>query len=220
MQDMMNQNSLDIMYHRSTLLINCHRPLMMQLIEQDLTLSRRLLPLQKEIDDQENELVNHTFVLLDDDTHSNDWKDQHQPSCLKFHEISLLPSSRIVGAGCTMHAWEVEDGFDGGKVALKTIKALAPKKSKEFDEMTLETARKEAIISSELTFSPYIVDIYGYCGTSTIAEFSARSKKKRLRPKAFRKPILGSLELLETARDVAMGLYHLHFVSISESQHC
>ena len=57
------------------------------------------------------------------------------------------------------------------------------------------------------TFSPHVINIYGFCGRSVISEFVNGPRLGTLADKAKKR----TLKRLEIARDIAMGLSHVHF---------
>ena len=194
------------------------RPLVAQLSQEDLSTSIRLFSANtshhaiEDFQDHYGYWANRTIV--EGCAPSTEWRDKHHPSCLIFHEIELLPNSTLVASGSSRDAWEVLE-YDGNRIALKTTRAFS--NFEPFDLQARQTIQREAVISSELTFSPYIADINGYCATSALAAFADASNM----PSAYQKPILGRIELLKVARDMAMGLSHLHNVSVQwKAKHC
>ena len=59
-----------------------------------------------------------------------------------------------------------------------------------------------------LTASPYVVDIYGFCGRSVLNEFADGPGLGKLADKSRKYP----LKRLEIARDIASGLADVHGV--------
>ena len=175
------------------------RPIMTQITEEDLSGVIRLSP-----SDVHVPVVEDRFWALADDCVPSDWRDQSHPTCNYFHEIDLLANSpKRLGAGTTREVWEIDE-YDGSKVALKTLRAFFAQN--EYGSFTTEKNRKDAVVSAELSSSRYIVDIYGYCCSSSLVELADAGLPRLPLPKN---------QLLKAARDIAMGLADLHHVSIT-----
>ena len=59
-----------------------------------------------------------------------------------------------------------------------------------------------------LTFSPHVINVYGFCGRAVMSEFANGPRKiGTISDKARKHP----LKRLEIARGIANGLYHVHF---------
>ena len=57
------------------------------------------------------------------------------------------------------------------------------------------------------TFSPHVINVYGFCGRSVVSEFANGPRLGTWADKAKKHP----LRRLKIARDIAMGLSHVHF---------
>ena len=73
--------------------------------------------------------------------------------------------------------------------------------------------RRDALAMERLTFSPYVMDIYGYCGQSALNEYASNhhleSFMKEKKFKAFGTIRLNQLRL-KMAYQIATGLQHIH----------
>ena len=137
-------------------------------------------------------------------------------------EVSL----EFLGQGWFRAAWEVhaeyipdydweEDAWGYEEtVVLKTLRI-----EREFLDEYFELHRRDAMAMERLTFSPYVLDIYGYCGQSAINELAnfgiegMGSLEKVAR--SFR--TIGDVEpvnkiKLQLASMVAAGVSHMHSV--------
>ena len=141
-------------------------------------------------------------------------------------EVSL----EFLGQGWFRAAWEVhaehipeydydEDAWGHEEtVVLKTLRI-----EREFLDEYYELHRRDALAMERLTFSPYVLDIYGYCGQSAVNELAnfgvegMGSLEKIAR--SFR--TIGDVEpvnkiKLQLASMVAAGVSHMHSVDYPE----
>lgn len=127
-----------------------------------------------------------------------------QPSCNNIHEIDMKHESSLqkIGSGGWRVAWKISEQ-ESINYVLKTLKF-----NQMFDEYTYKRHQVDAIISDRLTYSPYIVDIYGYCGQSVLNEFAVSSFERFMKQE--REDALDIIKVAEYARDVALGLADLH----------
>lgn len=98
------------------------------------------------------------------------WQTTSHPNCNTFHEVEMASNDiQMLGKGrgshrnAWVHRWEDET------LVLKTLKW----KRNDFDAAKYEKHRVDALAMERLTSSPRVVDIYGYCGTSTYNQFAA-----------------------------------------------
>ena len=92
-----------------------------------------------------------------------------------------------------------------------------------FDPRAYEMHRVDALISERMTASPYVVDIYGYCGTSSVYEQGISNLEHDLR---FRKgknelkshPPLADATKALYASQVAQALLDLHGLDYPENR--
>jgi len=157
-----------------------------------------------------------------------EWQDAHHPSCLLFHEIDLNHFThhdeeqlRIVGSGFYRSVWMMKE-YDGSKRALKTLRYRSSREEKrvadtlqkksyhvDFNPQTMEQQRIDAVVMEELSLSPYIADIYGYCSTSALVEYSnGGDLQKSLNLSYARKK-----QRLEMAVNVAAAVADTHHVN-------
>eukprot|EP00980_Cylindrotheca_fusiformis_P031108 scaffold25830_cov162-Cylindrotheca_fusiformis.AAC.9 len=97
----------------------------------------------------------------------HDWQTQTYPTCNDAHEINMRPETGsvvFINCGGTRCAFRIVEA-DGSSFVLKI-----PKFKKEFEARYYEKARKDGMSMERLQRSPYILDIYGYCGLSQLIE--------------------------------------------------
>lgn len=98
----------------------------------------------------------------------HEWQLESFPSCNNLHEIDLMPrvgSLIFINCGGDRCAFKII-GTDGTPLALKIRKYY-----KTFDPRDYAAAKRDGQALERLTASPYVVDIYGYCGLSQLLEF-------------------------------------------------
>ena len=130
-----------------------------------------------------------------------DWQTFSFPNCNAFHELDMgangsnrtvdlnasarLGSGRVrgsvggaptskddyvafLGRGWFRGAWRVDFGLEGREpVVLKTLRL-----EREFYDEYYDLHNKDALAMERLTKSPYVLNIYGYCGQSAINELA------------------------------------------------
>ena len=108
------------------------------------------------------------------------WQDEQHPSCLRIHEISLSnfhhrdqEQVRLVGDGAYRSVWMVRE-HDGTKRSLKTFKYSKHKwwNKRELMPRWLRRHRIDAVASEQLTASPYVANIYGFCANAALYDYA------------------------------------------------
>lgn len=139
-----------------------------------------------------------------------DWQEGFHPSCNAFHEVSMSrlvhedgwELLRLVNNGAYRDVWGIRD-FDGQRRVLKTLRYLG---SRNFDQRNFDRHRRDAVASEQLSASPYIVDIYGYCANSALTDYCEDGDlfdvREVLNP--------DKNELLQIAYDVAQSVADAH----------
>jgi hypothetical protein len=155
------------------------------------------------------------------------WQVEHNPSCNKMHEIDMThfyhtdtvkaPDKhgvqrtyrrrrqivRYIADGGFRIAWMVSE-YDGTKRALKTLKYV---KKRHFDERNFERHRVDAVAMEQLTASPYVADVYGYCADSALVDYSAEADLYEI----FEREIPPTKnELFKIAHDAASAVADMH----------
>jgi serine/threonine protein kinase len=99
---------------------------------------------------------------------------------------------------------------------------------REFLEEYFDLHRRDAVAMERLTFSPFVIDVYGYCGQSALNEFAGGVAGGRLQSlEQVNRAMRGkesdphALRIkLQLATSIALGLAHVHNVYIgSEPGH-
>jgi len=130
-----------------------------------------------------------------------DWQTTFHPNCNSLHELDLLsPEITYLAKGSIRSVWRVNES---SSAILKTLRLISQKV--DFDPQRYESHRRDAVISERLTFSPHIVDIYGFCGQSSLNE----PMTSGMLPKAL-KGNLTSIEKLRVAHSASQALVAIH----------
>lgn len=111
-----------------------------------------------------------------------EWQSKSYPVCNSMHELGVLGGSatavsemHYIDAGAfrsthfipNHHA--IPNSLDPDLIVLKLLH-LETEKEIPFDPRAFEMQRVDALISQKMTASPYVLDIYGYCGMSSMYE--------------------------------------------------
>jgi hypothetical protein len=117
------------------------------------------------------------------------WQNAMYPSCSLFHERDLtslfrqerkegstsknnstpVETVRIVAKGGWRNVWVLSQDY-GEVEPSHVLKTLRWKH--DTTEQNLDTTRIDALAMERLTSSKYVMDIFGYCGTSSLVEFA------------------------------------------------
>jgi serine/threonine protein kinase len=133
------------------------------------------------------------------------WQDEAHPNCNSFHELVLIPHGQFLGQGWFRMAWL----YDQAVVKMLRLE-------REYLEEYYELHRRDAVALDHLTFSPFIMNVYGYCGQSAINELAdfmpginaLEQLNRRLRGQHSVGVLIVKLRL---ALAVSIGLYHVHY---------
>lgn len=138
----------------------------------------RLQYLEDIDDDDVTKSYEHKGELVEypGDCLRNNWGWTPKPVCNNLHEVSIDPvlqqayDIRYLSHGYYRDTWLLDPRrpeLVGREFILKTLRLI---EDHEFDYWNLRKVEKEAIIMEGLSASKLIVDIYGHCGTSIMAE--------------------------------------------------
>lgn len=139
-----------------------------------------------------------------------EWQNELNLSCPDFHLIDLgnvrdgVESVRLVNNGYYRDVWMIRE-YNGKKIALKTLRY----KERRHVGRDSERHRVEALAYEQLTASPYITNIYGYCMTDAIHDFGDGQDLLELFDTS---PPPSKAHRLIIARDVAAGVADAHHV--------
>ena len=152
----------------------------------------------------------------DDSSNSNnetcvplaDWYNDLHPDCNRLHELDLTTSLVDEDLDVLGRGW-FRVTFRYQNVVLKVLRT-----EREFLREYYELHRRDALALERLTTSPFVVNVYGYCGQSTINEFadftlapSLEDLNKKLRDRIDERTLLWKLKL---AASVAQGVADVH----------
>jgi len=103
-----------------------------------------------------------------------EWQTQSFPNCNVVHEMDLrravskedIASIRQFGKGFFRSTWKWAAVGDKS-IAVKTLRM-----DREFHEFHFDLHRRDAVAMERLTHSPFVMNIYGYCGQSALSELA------------------------------------------------
>jgi hypothetical protein len=147
----------------------------------------------------------------------SDWQTSHAPSCNNFHEMDLISKNQFTlfgTKGYWRHAWKVRNDMFNNSTTSTYNKNL-PKNSvlktlryeHNYEQEFYHFNQIDAMVMERLTASPYVMDVYGFCGNSALTEFASTTMNQ------FRKKSdLSSWERLKLSRKIALGLEDVHSI--------
>ena len=141
--------------------------------------------------------------LLDDDEDDDDctpepWHEDHYPNCNDIHAHRL--ASHLAN-GLWRDVFIVTHDFENAAV-MKMMK-----KEHEVTLRNWDRHRRDAVVMEQLAGSPYVVDIYGYCGNTVVTERISPALSELVIEPEFIAPLP---QRVLWARDMARGLAALH----------
>jgi len=139
-----------------------------------------------------------------------DWQSAYHHSCNDMHSLDLIHEDegevQLFGKkGFWRQAWRVDMLTPGSKTEVFILKT--PKFDMNFEQAYYEHDRVDSEAMERLTFSPHVINIYGFCGRSVLSEWANGPRIGTLTDKARKRP----LHRLKIARDIATGISHVHF---------
>ena len=172
----------------------------------DDTMERKIFP--------EHEQYNTTCTPL------STWQTTFHPTCNEFHSHSMLQDvnndalSILSTKGFWRYAWELQDEQENSNSSATTNHASSIvfknlKLDHSYEEAYYENNRVDAVSMERLTSSPYVVDIYGYCGMSVYTEYAGQAISNVVDK-------LPPLEKLKLAQQVAQGVADVHTIDGDE----
>jgi serine/threonine protein kinase len=142
---------------------------------------------------------------------------QSFPNCNVIHEMDVpqavnddntnSTSLQLLGTGWFRSSWKWSNPSDTS-VVLKTLRF-----DREFFDEYYDLHRRDALAMERLTHSPFIINIYGYCGQSALnelADFKWDSLEKFGRNLRGREGADVNFLKLQLAASVSVGLAHVH----------
>jgi len=148
-----------------------------------------------------------------------EWQSTFHPTCNSVHGIDVSNSLHqsafklVSSKGFWRNAWRVnvtsDEVMGSEKVVTNTTNEFIVLKSLKYvhepNDETFELSRVDAVSLEHLTKSKFTINIYGFCGTSSLQEFASGDLKGLL-------PILEPKEKLKMAMWVAEGVADVHAV--------
>ncbi|KAL7544830.1 hypothetical protein ACHAWF_008194 [Thalassiosira exigua] len=193
-----------------------------------------------EIDEEDLERRSQTAIWDNDEECApvSDWQTTFHPTCNSFHEMDISPLlinealSLVSRKGFWRNAWKVDvpiaeangdakgdslhchsNDLDGKNdtasnkyAVLKSLRYIH-----QPDKEVFELSRVEAVSLDVLTPSRYTIDIFGFCGSSSVQEFAGGDLKKLL-------PVLDPFNRLRMAAWVAEGVADVHAAGVTRMQ--
>ena len=154
-----------------------------------------------------------------------DWMNDLHPACLDIHEIDMTDfffntkrdyvyidgrkrrkKMRFIGEGGFRNAIMFHEEATGKRRVLKTL--VYDDDNRDFTPRNYDKMRRDAVISEQLTASPYIADIYGYCGQSSVVDYSNEKDLDYIYDQDPTKD-----ELFQIAHDVAQSIADAHHLN-------
>ena len=138
-----------------------------------------------------------------------DWQSTFHPTCNSFHDIDAGDAMQhnalsFLGAGHWRGAWSLRSTDDLlEENADKPVVYKTWSYEHRFEDFYYELNRIDAVAMERLTSSPYAIDIYGLCGTSSITQFATETLTQVA-------DSLDSVGKLRLVRKIAKGLSHVH----------
>ncbi|KAL3910164.1 MAG: hypothetical protein SGILL_007802, partial [Bacillariaceae sp.] len=183
---------------------------------------------------------NEDTVQIEQDTcrPMADWMTAVFCNCNSIHEIDMKASTSqldqtdlaLLGQGWFRSTWKYKTHQAhsnatmspvapslGSTVVLKTLRM-----EREFLDEYFDLHRRDAVAMERLTFSPFVMDVYGYCGQSALNEIADGVANGRLtsleqvnRAMRGKENDPGAMRIkLQLATSIAIGLAHVHNVYI------
>jgi serine/threonine protein kinase len=158
----------------------------------------------------------------------HEWQTKSFPNCNALHEYDLRAAGPgvyrnntntilednliLLNGGWFRQTWRLNIGSTKESVVLKTLKY-----EREFYDEFYDLHRRDAVAMERLTRSPFVMDIYGYCGQSALNELADFADGRGATLDNALRSISDSpndpdLNLLKIhlAASVALGVAHVH----------
>ena len=144
-----------------------------------------------------------------------EWQTQQYPTCNLVHESDLsrqylpgtdVPCVWLIAKGSWRDVWVVGEEVPGNSIIFKTQRMrhlMTPR--------NLERHRRDAMALEHLTSSPWVLDVYSFCGASGAFELASGGDISRaVYATPAKKNNMTGLEKLYIATQAAMGLAAVH----------
>lgn len=145
------------------------------------------------------------------------WQKSSFPTCNSVHEMGYLEADShgkvpisLLDNGYWRDVWEVEESPIDPTLIFKSMRY-----EHFFGDRNFDRNRRDAVALERLTGSPFILDIYSFCGNSGVFEYAsegsvssnARLSSRKWNVDALKNP---SLDILKHAAQGASGLAAVH----------
>jgi len=102
----------------------------------------------------------------------HEWQKSQFPTCTVIHEQRLIDKEfgKFLASGAFRQTFEIYDRQTDSPVAMKTIREKRDKY--RFTPYYMDRHRIDALIYERTSASPWITDIYAFCGLSGLFEFA------------------------------------------------
>jgi Protein kinase domain len=110
---------------------------------------------------------------------------------------------RYINEGNFRQVWMFRDA-DRTEMAMKTLNAES---RKDFDKRNQDRHRRDALSFSELTKSPLVVNMYGYCANSGLFDYADGGDLYDIFDKF---PDITRQDLLQIAYNITLSIHHAH----------
>jgi len=139
------------------------------------------------------------------------WQETSFPTCSTIHELDFYTKSRTgefayATSGGYNDIFTLEDNtrskIDHPKLAFKILQEGTSYTDRNFDRV-----RRDGVILERSTKSPYVMDIYGFCGFLVLVPFGDQGNLSRI---IHRGKGMSSLKKLQLAHEVSAGLAAVH----------
>lgn len=141
-------------------------------------------------------------------TNQYTWQSTSFPSCNSIHEIdirsSIAHSSYLLTHGYWRDIWVMVDDSNHNNTTMWALKTLRFKH--EWNYWNWDRHRRDAVATERLTPSPFVLDIYAYCGNSIFTEYGEHDLFSFVRPKDDRNPVVR----LKVAYQIAHAIADVH----------
>jgi hypothetical protein len=146
------------------------------------------------------------------------WQLETHPNCNLLHEVPLnnfqldnkektahTERVRLIANGYWRDVWRLTDTSSSRSASPTVMKTL--RYEHDYEERNADRHRRDAIAMEKLTSSPYVMDVYAFCGNSGISEFADGGDISIQDAKEW-----NSTHRLVVAYQLASGLADLHNV--------
>ena len=142
------------------------------------------------------------------------WQTSQYPTCTVIHEQRLIDNElgKFLASGAFRQTFEIYDQQTDSPVAMKTIRDR--RKENLFTPFYLDRHRVDALIYERTSASPWITDIYGFCGLSGLFEFAGGGTMEDIifDEEDKKRKSLSRIEKLALAVEAASAIADLHSI--------